>query len=287
MIDSWHEVEAFVSQDACLSAKARGIPYCTPGGAAGVARQFEHWHSRAHLIAPVNEALLDTIKIAAGCNRCLCTSFAYQSAPAVSVKHRYLLPNDKLHYRLDQDVIGYGLDDVQLSIARLSMLSVLRSRRWDMILVSDYDKGFLDEGTLADIAAIGQERKILVIADPKRDPRLFSGMILKINREYEERFELELAAYDGPVIYTWSGENPFMVLPQGTVTLNHMMPRVPLVNHVGAGDCFLAFFGLARAHGFSWMEALELAHRCGRIYVQRRYGHPPMPEEVEADFAGG
>jgi bifunctional ADP-heptose synthase (sugar kinase/adenylyltransferase) len=280
MIDEWVECALFMSQDGCPSSRHTQF-HVFPGGAAGCARQFSNWYTKARLLGPANEKLFTLMSKTAP----LVLMDRTPLCPEVSIKQRFILPSDKLHYRCDHDVDHYGLSQTPIEVIRLGVVNSLRETVWHALLLVDYEKGLLNTELIRACIAIAQERNAIIVADPKRAPSVFKGAVLKINAAYHAEYEKEVHLHPGPVVSTIGPGKPTITV-SGLTTMGvsgggrYVAPK----NHVGAGDCFGAHLTLGLVHGMSIQESAELAHRAGRVYVSRRYGLPPTPEEIEADY---
>jgi sugar/nucleoside kinase (ribokinase family) len=62
---------------------------------------------------------------------------------------------------------------------------------------------------------------------------------------------------------------------------------VPLVDTVGAGDCFDAAFIYGRLHGLDWRESAELANAAGAASVQKRGSGRNVPTRAEVEAVLG
>lgn len=191
------------------------------------------------------------------------------------VKTRYLV-EDRIVFRADDDrAPGVSHE----SIRRAVLENISRS---DVVLLSDYDKGMLTPDFIKQVVSICRSHGIPCVADAKRDPEVYRGCILKANEEWQHlRDEKRM-----PACYVITrGDRPPWGCDRGCAwTLIDSRSPVPLVNHIGAGDCFAAHLALALAYGFGLRDAGMLAHSAGRAYVQHRHNRPPEPSEVVADL---
>jgi bifunctional ADP-heptose synthase (sugar kinase/adenylyltransferase) len=200
------------------------------------------------------------------------------------VKCRYV-QNGKMVFRADDDRTPHeGHYHWSYSLA-LEMIE-----RAGAVLISDYDKGYLSPEFIRKVADLCAERRILCVADCKREPILYDGCILKCNADYQHEHYQDLGrlVFDQEkgqrLVVTGGPMNPIVWDGAGPTGLGYDPPPVTCVNHVGAGDCFAAHLTLALAYGFSLREAAALAHSAGRVYVQRPHNQPPPPDRIAADM---
>lgn len=250
--DRWVHGRRAPSQDGCDKFVQEGEVVTTPGGAENAANCLRHWQVGVH-------------------------PFGYASNDC-PVKTRYV-EDGVIVFRADDDGsktrgAGYGW-------ARSLAFEMVKHA--DAVLLSDYDKGFLTTGMIAEMSDLCKDRGIPCVADAKREPRTYTGCIIKGNDDWRSKWT-EWDALKDHVI-TYGVDEPVV----NDYCIDHSFPLptdgVNCVNHVGAGDCFAAHLTLALAYGFSLKEAATIAHSAGRVYVQYPHNRPPYPAEVVADMA--
>ena len=153
------------------------------------------------------------------------------------------------HYvtRLDEDKKGDG--DAILK-------NVLRSdfRSFDYVILSDYNKGVLDNAK--EIIAYINSHGSKVIVDPKRNATQYKDAWL-VKPNYKEMSDFEFDKWQGNIITTNADETV-----SGTIEgEHHEIPVLQVeVNDVtGAGDCFLAAFVYALTKEYSYEKCLQIA----------------------------
>ncbi len=276
MIDSYVTGAVSYSQDGCL--KLSDTDACrVPGGAANAARQFANWPSTATLCSPagVGEDFHFLADRAWGYAANLMVKGG--SPPS---KQRFVTPDGRVLLRWDVEAPGYGLTPDQRAESRKALVAALREGRYDAVLFSDYDKGWLADYALREAVGVGRLLGIPVVADAKREAHIYAGAVLKCNEDYAKA-KTPLVANDGlEGLVVTRGARPPVVRRE---ELAGDWPSVMCVNHVGAGDCFAAHLTLALAHGFDLADAARVAHHAGRVYVRHRHNRPPWPHEVRKD----
>lgn len=227
------------------------------GGSANAARSLSHWHVVS-----------------------ACPTHGL-SGP---VKTRFVVRPD--NYR---DVIVWRHDDDTVKfdqeLARKECLRVLECYPFDGVLISDYDKGLLTPDFLAKVIWYCKQNNIPCVADAKREPDLYAGAIIKANRDWASKMWFRFAHWREWAVITYAFDPPLLFNDGYQGNFMKPMPYVPLVNHVGAGDCFAAHLILALAHRFSLKESAAIAHSAGRVYVQKPHNEPPRPEDIASDLA--
>jgi len=243
----------------------------TPGGAAGAARQLCRWSAETILLSvghcgdpPYHESWN-----AVDWSHCMMSR-------RMPEKHRFLDDSGRILWRHDKDH-GYGADANLMESWRKTILERLYELAPDAVLISDYDKGFLTEAMIREVIGWCNEKGVPIVADAKREPKVYDGAILKFNHDYW----LNHTTTGKSEVITLGAEPPGV---NGRVLPKMAIGGIVCKNHVGAGDCFSATLALALAHGFSLEDAAAIAHSAGRIYVQHLHGRPPWPFEIRRDL---
>lgn len=262
MIDRWVSGTIMECQDGCPKFTV-DWQIDAPGGAANAVASIEHWDVDVHL----------------------CT-YPRSGYPT---KYRFIDGEGKIISRAD---FGEGYDSLETSRRRTCRAARFRavnmSEKVDGVLLSDYGKGFLTPGLVRRVVGICQRRGIPCVADCKREPKLYAGAILKGNTEWRKQY---IAPFHVPntkeipeiYVITQGHIPPYGRYKSVAWTIGDA-PPVPLVNHVGAGDCFAAHLLLALVYGFPLIEASAIAHAAGRVYVQHPYNRAPLQREVVSDM---
>jgi D-beta-D-heptose 7-phosphate kinase/D-beta-D-heptose 1-phosphate adenosyltransferase len=166
-----------------------------------------------------------------------------------------------------------------------------------VILISDYLKGVLTEGVLAGIIAIGRERGIPVVVDPKGDDyRKYRGATLLTPNRKEAQTASRIAIVDEEslaragrhlresldleaLVLTRSEEGMSLFSRSGAEA--HLPTEAKEVFDVsGAGDTVLTSLGLGLAAGLSLEESARIANVAAGIVVGKVGTSTVTPEEI-------
>jgi bifunctional ADP-heptose synthase (sugar kinase/adenylyltransferase) len=261
MEDHWIHGKYEPSQDGC-DKFVEEYRCETPGGAANAHRSLCNWEGRG-----VRTNLFGSLE-------------KYRST-----KTRFMNANGRIVFRWDNDK-KFNAAPWLKSLA-LEMIGCA-----DAVLLSDYNKGLLQEDFIGQAVKKCAERNIPCVADCKRHPKLYTGCILKCNQEYQHQYNQELSelVYDSDTtnLVVTTGPHTPLVWSKGTVVTGApFLPPVACVNHVGAGDCFAAHLTLALACGLTLKESSIIAYSAGRVYVQHEHNRPPQPIEIAEDLRTG
>ena len=148
------------------------------------------------------------------------------------------------------------IDDDKDADSNAVLANVLRSdfSQWDYVILSDYDKGVLDNAKqiIAHINSQGSK----VIVDPKRYAHEYQGAwLVKPNTSEYTKFEFD--EWQGNIITTDAGHSVSATIDNIKYTIP--VEPVEVSDVTGAGDCFLAAFVYALTNGYDHKKAVELA----------------------------
>jgi D-beta-D-heptose 7-phosphate kinase/D-beta-D-heptose 1-phosphate adenosyltransferase len=144
----------------------------------------------------------------------------------------------------------------------------LKLFEYDAIVISDYNKGFINYGQ---IEIILKESQVPVFIDTKKtDLARMIGAFVKINSK-----EYSLAkSYCENLIVTLGGQGARY---QGKI---YPAPRVEVSDVCGAGDTFLAALTYQYLTTKKIETAIEFANKAGSITVQHRGNYAPTLQEI-------
>ena len=172
----------------------------------------------------------------------------FETPGEVSVKTRIICDG---HYitRIDDDAQANGTEV-------LKRVQETNFSQYDYVILSDYNKGVLDEAR--EIIKHINTFNCKVIVDPKENQWFYEGAWL-VKPNYSEFESLEFDNWQGNIITTNAGE-------EVVATIDGKRYEVPVDNLevadvTGAGDCFLASFVYALTKGYDCEKAIKIAVR--------------------------
>ena len=136
------------------------------------------------------------------------------------------------------------------------LANVLKSdfSQWDYVILSDYDKGVLDNAKqiIAHINSQGPK----VIVDPKRYAHEYEGAwLVKPNNSEYTKFEFD--EWQGNIITTDAGHSVSATIDNIEYTIP--VEQVEVSDVTGAGDCFLAAFVYGLTKEYTYEKCLQIA----------------------------
>jgi D-beta-D-heptose 7-phosphate kinase/D-beta-D-heptose 1-phosphate adenosyltransferase len=172
----------------------------------------------------------------------------FETDGQVSVKTRIICDG---HYvtRIDDDAQANGTEV-------LKQVQETNFSQYDYVVLSDYNKGVLDEAR--EIIKHVNTFNCKIIVDPKENQWFYEGAWL-VKPNYSEFESLEFDNWQGNIITTNAGE-------EVVATIDGKRYEVPVDNLevadvTGAGDCFLASFVYALTKGYDYKKSLNVAVR--------------------------
>jgi D-beta-D-heptose 7-phosphate kinase/D-beta-D-heptose 1-phosphate adenosyltransferase len=142
----------------------------------------------------------------------------------------------------------------------------------DAVVISDYNKGFIDNETVEYI--LSKTKDINVFVDSKKnDLSIFENCIIKINQaeyskvnKYPKKYELIIT----------SGE-------KGAIWNDKIFPteRCDVFDVCGAGDTFMAALVSEYLKTKSFDKSIEFANKCSRIVVQKFGTYTLKSEDID------
>ena len=157
------------------------------------------------------------------------------------------------------------IDDDKVADSTAVLSNVLRSdfSEYDYVILSDYNKGVLDES----LKIIEHLNKFncKIIVDPKEHANQYKGAWL-VKPNNVEFIKFGFNNWQGNIITTNAGDN--VVASIDGVDYNLPVAQVEVSDVTGAGDCFLAAFVYGLTKNYDYTQCLELAIKGSRRAVQ-------------------
>jgi len=170
------------------------------------------------------------------------------------------------------------IDDDKDADGSAVLRNVLRSdfSQYDYVILSDYNKGVLDE-SLRIIEHINKfDCKIIV--DPKEHATQYKdAWLVKPNNSEFTKFGF--CQWQGNIITTNAGDNVLASIDG--VEYNLPVAQVEVSDVTGAGDCFLAAFVYGLTKNYGYTQCLELAIKGSRRAVQHVGTHILTRSDIE------
>ena len=161
-------------------------------------------------------------------------------------------------------------DSTHPKITPLDVKTVNDIEQYDVIVVSDYNKGFVTYETVYQLRTLFNGP--ILVDSKKTDLAQFAGCIVKINQsEYNNATSLPRS-----VIVTLGSEgakHDDIVYPAD---------KVNMLDVCGAGDTFLAGLTYQILQGASISTSIKFANKCAGIAVQQRGTYTLTRQDIES-----
>jgi len=243
-----------------------------PGGAANVCYQLKNFNANARLFSFLDQEAYDIFL------KCGLKRFGHVLLPNgyyVPRKHRFYDGTTQVGCRWDVEKENYGFAELSFLRDRLSNLWDGFQAEPDVILFSDYDKGMFSKG----YSFLKIPKGVPVIVDPKKLPldRWKGCTVFKPNSKEAIRLSgltnwrqqcdffqntLECEA----IVITQAGSG-IVGKVKDRYFDHEAKEKIVAKNVTGAGDCFMAIFGLALGREFTIQDAAIIAFEAGLTYV--------------------
>ena len=184
-------------------------------------------------------------------------------------KTRYV--DEKSNYqvmRLDNEPDVKPLREAELRMAAMHL-------DYDAVVISDYDKGYVDDNLIDIIAPRNPGIKIFVDTKKKKLPTQYNNVVYKINKK-----EFELLDPD----HIPNGKNMIVTHGANGALWDHQTFPVPITrvfDVTGAGDTFLAALVFYYIQLDSMEEAIAFANKAASIAVQNPGTYTMTMEDVD------
>lgn len=169
------------------------------------------------------------------------------------------------------------------------LLKLFAKEKYDILVISDYDKGICQHQFIRELITLCNSKGTKTIVDPKKDILKWKGCtILKPNDVEAVNF---IGSKDPAIIRNEvQCDSVCITQADGVITCDgneteiyHEEPikkTTAIFGFSGAGDCFIACLSLAIAHNFKLSEAVKIAYKAGKIYVQSDHNKPIYPLDL-------
>lgn len=265
------------------------------GGAANVALNLAAWGCKTSLIGLIGDDIHGNELSEIMDKKRIFHHFFRTPQRPTTVKTRVVASSHHL-LRIDEEsseyLTGEEEDHVLALIGR-----VLEAEKPDLIIVEDYNKGFLTKKVISAILDYGKQHNSFIAIDPKeknfmmyRGADLFKPNLREANQaahknltpedlgelsvEWRQKMELDTIAI------TLGGSGVFL---QNQYDTEHITPAhaVDVVDVCGAGDAVICSLALARISGLDLKKSGSLANLTG-AYVCSHSGVVTVdPDEIE------
>ena len=170
------------------------------------------------------------------------------------------------------------IDDDKRASGNAVLADVLSNdfSQYEYVILSDYDKGVLDESL--EIIEHINKFNCKIIVDPKEHANQYKDAWL-VKPNYKEFDEFGFTYWQSNIITTKAGDN--VVATIDNINYNIPVEPVEVSDVTGAGDCFLAAFVYGLTKQYNHKRCLELAVKGSREAVKHVGTHTLTVSDLE------
>lgn len=266
-----------ISPEAPVPVLSHQYAETKAGGAANVALNLAAWGCKTSLIGLTgndpNAQILGDLLLSQGINH----HFFKSNGRPTTIKTRVVASSHHL-LRIDEESVAY-LTEQEEADALEYVLKTLRAEKPDLIVLEDYNKGFLTEKIITSVIGLARQLGVFIAVDPKdknffcyHDVDLFKPNLREAGQAVRRRLTVgELKS----VCEGWQKEMDIRTI---AITLGsqgiylhhdgqhvHCMPdrSIDVVDVCGAGDAVICSLALGIMSGLPMQEIGALANVTG------------------------
>ncbi len=197
-----------------------------------------------------------------------------------------------------QHIVRVDKEEVELISKEVEsqVLATLEAqiKTWDMVVVSDYNKGFLTENLILNIIALAKKHGKRVVADIKPNHLPYFENVFLVVPNQKEAFLMsgvKEVAVAGKILQEKLHANVLlkqasegMTLFEGDEVSSFATRAKEVFDVSGAGDTVLATLSLALCAGATLKEAAIIANHAAGISVAKVGTAVVLPEELKRDL---
>ena len=289
----WGEVSRISPEAPVQVVKVEKESYA-PGGAANVANNVAALNGTTYMIGIVgndnaNEILISELK-----NRGINTDGILEDKNKPTIQKVRVIGKGQQLLRFDYEKKGYLDEGMERKILDFV---VKRIQNIDAIIISDYAKGVITKNLAEKLIKLANEKKKIIIVDPKPKHKDFyknATLITPNNHEACEMLNVEeeneesvikvgkkiLEELNAPLIIT-RGEKGMAVFEKNGEITNIPTKAKEVYDIIGAGDTVVATLALALASNATLKEAATLANYAAGITVGKVGTSTVAVEEIK------
>ncbi|WP_295768826.1 D-glycero-beta-D-manno-heptose-7-phosphate kinase [uncultured Mucilaginibacter sp.] len=269
----------------------------TLGGAGNVIKNINALQCNSEILSVVgNDADAQRVKQLLKEAGSESEGLVHDDSRCTTIKSRVLAVKHQL-IRLDREVTD-GISEVVEQAIINKLKAVVDD--YDIILVSDYNKGLLTPALLSQIMLIGKQAGKKILVDPKgidfskykgatlikpnrKEAGLATGIKIKDQESLEHACRKIKDITDCESVIVTLSEDGIALFTDNTLTVI-ATKALGVIDVTGAGDTVLASLGVALASGYSLPEACEFANFGAAVVVSKVGSATATINEINAQI---
>lgn len=217
--------------------------------------------------------------------------FPFESDRVTTQKTRIVVNGQQL-LRVDDEEI-HDISEKEVLTITKKIDDLLSTNNFQLVILSDYRKGFLTEGLFQNIIKLCKKYEIETFLDPKsKNFNIYNGVSLIKPNEKEAvescSFEIQGISINDDnllikvaldikkstnakfVLLTLSSQGSVLIDTKSLKIFKAHSTKVDVFDVTGAGDTFLSVFSYFHMNGHDLSECLTLANKASSISVSKR-----------------
>ena len=286
-----------VSSEAPVPVVQFQSQHSVPGGAANTAANVAALGGSVTLIGLLNPDDPAGRELTRKCAALSIRLLAVADGRPTTRKMRVLGQQQQL-LRIDYEEVGYIRRDTEEQALREFSREI---RHADVVVISDYAKGFMTERLCQQVITIAHAHGRAVVIDPRPQHAGFyttcdfltpnwkesQGLLRRpegpaSDEDVEETGRLLSRQFNSSVLLTLGSRGIAFFPRDGGESFRVAAAAKEVFDVSGAGDTVVAVFALAQAAGCAPIESISLANRAAGVVVAKRGTATMTPEELLA-----
>lgn len=233
------------------------------------------------LLRMLNDSKIDTSLVVRDENRC------------TTVKNRYIGQNNMQMFRFDQESTNLISEDIFNELLSLYKKHI---NEFDLIIISDYNKGLLHVNNtpeLIKIANLNNKKTIIDIKEPKYE-KYYGAYLIKPNlkelsditsRKLENEFDIELAAKElkkktnCKYVLVTKGADGMSLLSDGKIIDIKCASR-EVYDVTGAGDTVISYLSAGIANDYDLIDCVSISNYAAGVKVSKMGTYAVTPSDI-------
>ena len=211
--------------------------------------------------------------------------------PELVTLKNYIAPVKTRYIKNSEHLLRVDKEKNNIKKNKTALLNISKSlkkniKKCDLIIISDYDKGFLDRFLIKEIISIAKKYDKLIIADPKKNNLGIyanTDIITPNQKELNDaarkelKKESEIISFSRSIIKKYNineilltrSEKGMMLIGRNFLK-KYRANAKKVMDVTGAGDTVISILALMKAFGLSTEESVQISNYSAGIVIGKR-----------------
>lgn len=195
----------------------------------------------------------------------------YPSANHDTIIKERIIARTQQICRLDRENVNAVLEENE-DLPRVKKILEFNLKYCDILIISDYAKGFITPHTMSIISKMKKEKNFIVLLDPHPKNALIYSDIDYATPNKKEFDEIQIGKFwdiGCKAIIRTEGAEGMTIIQQDDANLHLKTVAQEIFDVSGAGDTVIAVLGYMLAHKFNLINSVIAANECAGIVVSK------------------